>query len=73
MNFELLEQAVQYGIYNKETDKTNTKVMKYVKETAKAEELASVGKAISQLMGDELHTATLVKYEGIDLLADDNN
>ncbi|MBI0111247.1 MULTISPECIES: DUF1659 domain-containing protein [Lactobacillus] len=69
MNFQLLEQSVQYTFLNSKygSEGIKTRVLKNVKKGAAAGGLAEVGLALAKLQRDELAAATLVQKQGIPL------
>lgn len=70
MNFELMEQSIQYTFLNDKYDKDGTKsrILKNVKKGASASGLANVGLALAKLQGDELGAATLIQKQAIPLI-----
>lgn len=69
MNFELVDQSVQYTFLNPkyEKDGTKTRILKNVKQNATAAGLARVGTALAVLQGDKLADATLIQKHAISL------
>lgn len=68
MNFELLEQSVQYTFASESyTNGKLTRTMKNVKD-ASANTLAQVGQALSSLQGDTLSDAILIQKQNIKLV-----
>lgn len=74
MNFELLEQSVQYSFYNRKYGKDGSKsrIFKNLKKEASAGGLAKVGDALATLQGDELMSATLIQKHAIPLVEMDS-
>lgn len=69
MNFELLDQSIQYTFLNPKYEKGGTKsrVLKNVKQGATAKGLAQVGEALAVLQGDKLGAATLIQKHALSL------
>lgn len=67
MAFEKLSQSVQFNYVNEGKYGKNGKTREYknVKFDAGADELLTVGGALSNLMGDELGKATLITKHAI--------
>jgi hypothetical protein len=68
MNFELIDQSVQYKFMNskKYGDKGfKNRVMQNVKQNATASGLAQVGKALAQLQNDTLGDIVLVQKQAV--------
>ncbi|MBN7276991.1 DUF1659 domain-containing protein [Lactobacillus acetotolerans] len=70
MNFELLEQSIQYTFNNGKygEDGFKKRIFKNVKRDATADGLAKVGSAIASLQDDSLGAATLIQKQGIPLV-----
>lgn len=62
MNYEFLEQSVQYAFKNdaKYGEKLKKRIYNNVKEDAKAENVAAVGEALAQLQGDEITSSVII-------------
>lgn len=68
MNFELIDQSVQYKFLNskKYGDKGfKNRVMQNVKKNATASGLAEVGKALAQLQNDTLGDIVLIQKQAV--------
>ncbi|MCF1783906.1 MAG: DUF1659 domain-containing protein [Lactobacillus mulieris] len=69
MNFELLEQSVQYTFSSESyTNGKLTRSLKNVTKDATASALAQVGQALSSLQGDTLSDAILIQKQNIKLV-----
>ena len=69
MNYELMEQSVQYTFNNeKYTDGFKKRILKNVKKDASADSLVLVGKTIAGLQDDTLGAAMLIQKHGIALV-----
>lgn len=69
MNYELLEQSVQFTFGNKKYGENGKKkIYKNVKKEAKAESLKKVGEAISSLQKDSLDAIVLIQKHGVALV-----
>ncbi|MBA1392324.1 DUF1659 domain-containing protein [Lactobacillus sp. XV13L] len=73
MNFELLEQSIQYTFLNSAygEDGTNSRTLRNVKKGATATGLAQVGGAIADLQGDVLGAATLIQRHAVPLTVEE--
>ncbi|WEV40084.1 DUF1659 domain-containing protein [Lactobacillus sp. ESL0681] len=71
MNFELLDQSIQYTFLNERYGQEGTKsrIFKNVKPGVSAAGLATVGQALSELQEDELGSATLIQKHSVPLSA----
>lgn len=69
MNFELLDQSIQYTFFNSKYGEEGMKsrVFKNVKPGVAATGLAQVGNALALLQGDELAQATLIQKQAVPL------
>lgn len=74
MNFELLEQSIQYSFYNPKygKEKIKSRIFRNLKKDTPAAELAKVGDALATLQGDELIAATLIQKQAIPLINEGN-
>lgn len=71
MNYELLEQSVQYTFNNeKYADGSKKRILKNVKKDADAKALADVGTTIAGLQEDTLGAAILIQKHGIPLVTE---
>ena len=69
MNFELLEQSVQYTFSSESyTNGKLTRTLKNVAKDATSSALAQVGQALSSLQGDTLSDAILIQKQNIKLV-----
>lgn len=69
MNFELLEQSVQYTFSSESyTNGKLTRTLKNVAKDATASALAQVGQALSSLQSDTLSDTILIQKQNIKLV-----
>lgn len=69
MNYELLEQSVQFTFSNeKYGENGKKKIYKNVKKDTQAESLKKVGEAISSLQKDSLDAIVLIQKHGVALV-----
>jgi hypothetical protein len=68
MNTAVIEANIQYTFANQNYPKgKKSRILKNVKQDAKAENLAKVGQTLSSLQGDSLLAATIITKSAIDL------
>lgn len=69
MNFELMDQSVQYTFNNEAygEDGFKKRTLKNVKKTASAEGGVAVGKAMAGLQDDALGAVVLIQRQGVPL------
>lgn len=69
MNYELLEQSVQFTFSNeKYGENGKKKIYKNVKKDTQAQSLKKVGEAISSLQKDSLDAIVLIQKHGVALV-----
>ncbi|RMC38646.1 MULTISPECIES: DUF1659 domain-containing protein [unclassified Lactobacillus] len=69
MNFELIDQAIEYTFVdeNSNSKKGKNRIFPHVKKGATATGLAQFGTAIASLQGNSLGSATLIQKQAIKL------
>ncbi|BDR61104.1 DUF1659 domain-containing protein [Lactobacillus xylocopicola] len=69
MNFELIDQSIQYTFLNDRYGEVGAKArtFKNVKQGVSAAGLAEVGGVLADLQGDDLGSATLIQKQAVPL------